>query len=50
MQKKLRKFKEFFNSFKYFKDFMVIADPVIQAIGRPEFEDGLRTGVLLEDC
>ena len=27
-----------------------IAVAVIQAIGRPEFEDGLRTGVLLEDC
>ena len=27
-----------------------IAGAVIQAIGRPEFEDGLRTGVLLEDC
>ena len=28
----------------------IVAYPVIQAIGRPEFEDGLRTGVLLEDC
>ena len=27
-----------------------IAVAVIQAIGRPEFEDGLRTGVLQEDC
>ena len=27
-----------------------IAGAVIQAIGRPEFEDGLRTGVLQEDC
>ena len=27
-----------------------VAGAVIQAIGRPEFEDGLRTGVLLEDC
>ena len=27
-----------------------IAGAVIQAIGRPEFEDGLRTGVLLQDC
>ena len=29
---------------------MLIADPVIQAIGRPEFEDGLRTGLLLAGC
>ena len=28
----------------------LIVDTVIQAIGRPEFDDGLRTGVLLEDC
>ena len=27
-----------------------VAGAVIQAIGRPEFEDGLRTGVLLQDC
>ena len=27
-----------------------VAGAVIQAIGRPEFEDGLRTGVLQEDC
>ena len=27
-----------------------VAGAVIQAIGRPEFEDGLRAGVLLEDC
>ena len=27
-----------------------LAGAVIQAIGRPEFEDGLRTGVLLQDC
>ena len=28
----------------------LVADPVIQAIGRLEFEDGLRTGVLQEVC
>ena len=27
-----------------------VAGAVVQAIGRPEFEDGLRTGVLLKDC
>ena len=27
-----------------------VAGAVIQAIGRLEFEDGLRTGVLQEDC
>ena len=27
-----------------------VAGAVIQAIGRPVFEDGLRTGVLLQDC
>merc|ERR1712026_214301 len=27
-----------------------VAGLVIQATGRTEFEDGLRTGVLLEDC
>ena len=27
-----------------------VAGPVIQANGRLEFEDGLRTGVLLQDC
>ena len=28
----------------------LIADPVIEAIARLEFEDGLRTGVLLGGC
>ena len=28
----------------------LVTDPVIQAIGRPKFEDGLRMGVLLQDC
>ena len=28
----------------------LVADPVIKAIARLEFEDGLRTGVLLGDC
>ena len=27
-----------------------VAGAVIQVIGRPVFEDGLRTGVLLQDC
>ena len=27
-----------------------LANPVINAIGRPQFEDGLRKGILLEDC
>ena len=27
-----------------------VADSVIQASGTVEFEDGLRTGVLLQDC
>ena len=26
----------------------LVADPVIQAIGRPDFEDGLRTGTTVE--
>ena len=28
----------------------LVADPVIEAIARLEFEDGLRTGVHLGDC
>ena len=28
----------------------LVADPVIKAIARLKFEDGLRTGVLLGDC
>ena len=28
----------------------LVANPVIEAIARPEFEDGLRTGVLPGDC
>ena len=28
----------------------LVADPVTLAFWRPEFEDGLRTGVLQEDC
>ena len=28
----------------------IVADPVIEAIARLEFEDGLRTGVLLGGC
>ena len=28
----------------------LVADPVIEAIARPEFEDGLRTGVLPGGC
>ena len=28
----------------------LVADPVIKVIARLEFEDGLRTGVLLRDC
>ena len=28
----------------------LVADPVIEAIARPEFEDGLRTGVNVGGC
>ena len=28
----------------------LVADPVIEAIARLEFEDGMRTGVLLGGC
>ena len=49
--------KKFWNDFldtlypsKYWPRLASVAGAVIQAIGRPEFEDGLRTGVLLQDC
>ena len=32
------------------KELGLVADPVIEAIARLEFEDGLRTGVLLGGC
>ena len=31
-------------------DMGLVADPVIEAIARLEFEDGLRTGVLFGGC
>ena len=42
IQEKLRKYKYQYREF--------VADSVIQASGTVEFEDGLRTGVLLQDC
>ena len=39
-----RKYKSIFN----YREF--VADSVIQASGTVEFEDGLRTGVLLGGC
>ena len=36
------------NAFKY--QLGLVADPVIEAIARLEFEDGLRTGVLPGGC
>ena len=33
---------------KYFDRLASVAGAVIQAIGRPDFEDGMRTGVQLE--
>ena len=38
------------NSLKSLKYLGLVADPVIEAIARLEFEDGLRTGVLLGGC
>ena len=35
---------------KYTHKLGLVADPVIEAIARLEFEDGLRTGVLLGGC
>ena len=33
-----------------YKQLGLVADPVIEAIARPEFEDGLRTGVHHGGC
>ena len=37
-------------TFKYTLKLGLVADPVIEAIARLEFEDGLRTGVLPGGC
>ena len=33
----------------FLKRLGLVADPVVEAIARPDFEDGLRTGVLSGD-